>query len=136
MPPLFPVKAPLGAFGQLPELVNGGSVLIGQFAAVSLDDDLHLVFLLFRFGGKRNLNRRAGLDTGAGGLKTENRPSSTRLFGCWGDNMCRRKTTIFASLGNIRHRRGQAFFDRSLHNKEDTAIPPNGCRVLSKQKSR
>jgi hypothetical protein len=50
VPPLFPVKAPLGAFGQLPELVNGGSVLIGQFAAVSFDGDFHLVVLLFRFG--------------------------------------------------------------------------------------
>jgi hypothetical protein len=50
VPPLFPVKAPLGALGQLPELVQSGGVLIGQFTAVSLDGDLHLVVLLFRFG--------------------------------------------------------------------------------------
>ena len=50
VPPLFPVKAPFGAFGQLPELVQGDGILIGQFAAISLDGDLHRVVLLFRFG--------------------------------------------------------------------------------------
>ena len=50
VPPLLPVKAPFGALGQLPELVQGGGVLIGQLAAVSLDGDLHRVVLLFRFG--------------------------------------------------------------------------------------
>ncbi len=50
MPPLLPVKAPLGALGQLPKLVESGGILIGQLAAVSLDGDLHLVVLLFRFG--------------------------------------------------------------------------------------
>ena len=50
MPPLLPVEAPLGAFGQLPELVQGDGILIGQFAAISLDGDLHRVVLLFRFG--------------------------------------------------------------------------------------
>ena len=28
MPPLFPVKAPLGALGQLPKLVKGGGILL------------------------------------------------------------------------------------------------------------
>ena len=50
VPPLFPVKAPFGALGQLPKLVKGGGVLIGHFAAVSLDGNLHRVILLFRFG--------------------------------------------------------------------------------------
>ena len=50
VPPLFPVKAPLSALGQLPELIQGSSVLIGQLAAISLDGDLHRVVLLFRFG--------------------------------------------------------------------------------------
>ena len=43
MPLLFPVKAPLGAFDQLPELVKGCGVLIGQLATVSFDGDSHLV---------------------------------------------------------------------------------------------
>ena len=59
-PPLFPVKAPLGTLGQLPELVKGGGVLIGHFAAVSLDGNFHRVILLFRFGEVRNLNRKGG----------------------------------------------------------------------------
>ena len=50
MPPLFPVKAPLGALDQFPKFLKGGGVLIGHLAAVSLDGDLHLVVLLFRFG--------------------------------------------------------------------------------------
>jgi len=50
MPPLYPVKAPLGALAQLTELVKGGGVLIGYFAAISFDGDLHLVFFLFRLG--------------------------------------------------------------------------------------
>ena len=50
MPPLLAVKAPFGTLGQLPKLVKGGGVLIGHFAAVSLDGDLHRVILLFRFG--------------------------------------------------------------------------------------
>ena len=50
VPPLLPVKAPFGALGQLPKFLKGGGVLIGHLAAVSLDGDLHLVVLLFRFG--------------------------------------------------------------------------------------
>ena len=60
MPPLLPLKAPLGALGQLPELVKGGGILIGQLAAISLDGDLHRVILLFRFGEMQNLNRKGG----------------------------------------------------------------------------
>ena len=60
VPPLLPVKAPLGALGQFPKLVKGGGVLIGHFATISLDGNLHLVVLLFRFREMRNLNRRGG----------------------------------------------------------------------------
>ena len=50
MPPLLPLKAPLGALGQFPKFLKSGGVLIGHLTAISLDGDLHLVFLLFRFG--------------------------------------------------------------------------------------
>ena len=61
VPPLLPFKAPLGALGQLPELVKGCGILIGHFVAVSLDGNLHRVVLLFRFGEVRNLNRKGRL---------------------------------------------------------------------------
>ena len=35
--------------------------------------------------------------------------------------MGRLETTIFATLGEVRRCGDQAFFDRSLHNKEDTS---------------
>jgi hypothetical protein len=60
MPPLFPVKAPLGTLDQFPKFLKGGGVLIGHFAAVSLDGNFHRVILLFRFGEVRNLNRTGG----------------------------------------------------------------------------
>ena len=50
VPPLLPVKAPLGALDQFPKLVESGGILTGHLAAVSFDGDLHRVVLLFRFG--------------------------------------------------------------------------------------
>ena len=52
--------------------------------------------------------------------------------------MSRQEVTIFANLGGVRRCGGQAFFDKSGGRVKwkDTAIPPYGCRVLSKRKSR
>ena len=45
-----PGLSDLPTLGQLPKLVKGSSVLVGHFAAVSLDGNFHRVILLFRFG--------------------------------------------------------------------------------------
>jgi len=55
---LLPVKALFHTLSQLPKLVEGGSVRIGHFAAVSLGGDFHRVILLFRFWGNVKSEQR------------------------------------------------------------------------------
>ena len=48
-----------------------------------------------------------------------------------GDNIISwQETTIFANLGGVRRRWGQAFFDCNSGNKKDTVVPPNGHRIF------